>query len=86
MGYSFVSLISSKEVFLTLKKKKKTNKKKNKKNFQRYIGYITGNWSTRTLVSSYLSQLVPIFGQLVPVFWSTRTSQVNSYLVWSTRT
>ena len=38
------------------------------------------------LVNSYLSQLVPIFGQLVPVFWSTRTSQVNSYLVWSTRT
>ena len=26
-------------------------------------------------------QLVPIFGQLVPVFWSTRTSQVNLYLL-----
>ena len=36
--------------------------------------------------NSYLSQLVPVFGQLVPVFWSTRTSQVNLYLVWSTCT
>ena len=27
----------------------------------------------RFLVNSYLSQLVPIFGQLVPYLWSTRT-------------
>ena len=27
---------------------------------------ILGYWSTRTKVNSYLSQLVPIFGQLVP--------------------
>ena len=38
-----------------------------------------GNWSTRTRVRPYHSQLVPCFGQLVP-------SLVNSYLVWSTGT
>ena len=27
---------------------------------------LRGFWSTRTLVNSYLSQLVPTFGQLVP--------------------
>ena len=26
-----------------------------------------------TLVNSYLSQLLPIFGQLIPDLWSTRT-------------
>ena len=36
-----------------------------------------GNWSTRTRVNSFLSQLVPIFCQLVPVVWSTRNPQVN---------
>ena len=36
---------------------------------RRHAGMIIG----RFLVNSYLSQLVPIFGQLVPDLWSTRT-------------
>ena len=46
---------------------------------------VTGQ-STRTLVSSYLSQFLPIFGELVPIVRSTRTTQVKSYLIWLTRT
>ena len=57
------------------------------------IGFSNAFKSTRTKDNSYLSQLVPIFGQLVPDLWSTRTNPsqlvpilVILYLFWSSRT